>query len=61
VLACLIIGWERFRETQKEDDSGPLGIQSSLGNTEEVGSKETDFRAGICKQSIEYRNQVGIE
>jgi hypothetical protein len=45
---------------KKKDDSGPLGIQSSLGNTEEVGSKKTDFRAGIFKQSIGYRNQVGI-
>jgi hypothetical protein len=60
VRACLIILWERFRGTQKEDDSGPLGIQSSLGNTDEVGSKETDFRDGILKQSIGYRNQVGI-
>ncbi len=25
--ACLIIWWERFRGTQKEDDSGPLCIQ----------------------------------
>jgi hypothetical protein len=26
--ACLIIWWERFRGTQKEDDCGPLSIQS---------------------------------
>ncbi len=30
VRACLIIWWERFRGTQKEDDRGPLGIQSSV-------------------------------
>jgi hypothetical protein len=30
--ACLIIRWERFRGTQKEDDRGPLGIQSSVGD-----------------------------
>jgi hypothetical protein len=28
--ACLIIWWERFRGTQKEDDRGPLSSQSSL-------------------------------
>ncbi len=30
VRACLIIWWERFRGCQKEDDCGPLSIQSSL-------------------------------
>ncbi len=30
VRACKIIWWERFRGTQKEDDCGPLSIQSSL-------------------------------
>ncbi len=30
VRACLIIWWERFCGTQKEDDRGPLSIQSSL-------------------------------
>jgi hypothetical protein len=30
VRACLIIWWESFRGTQKEDDRGPLSIQSSL-------------------------------
>ncbi len=30
VRACLIISWERFRRTQKEDERGPLRIQSSL-------------------------------
>jgi hypothetical protein len=28
VRACLIIWWERFRGTQKEDDRWPLSIQS---------------------------------
>ncbi len=28
---CLIIWWKRFCGTQKEDDRGPLSIQSSLG------------------------------
>ncbi len=32
VRACLIIWCERFRWTQKEDDRGPLSIQSSLLN-----------------------------
>ena len=30
VRACLIIWWERFRGSQKEDDCGSLSIQSSL-------------------------------
>ncbi len=30
VWACLSRWWERFRETQIEDNSGPLSIQSSL-------------------------------
>jgi hypothetical protein len=30
VQACLIIWWESFRGTQKEDDRGPLTIQSCL-------------------------------
>ncbi len=30
VRACLIIWWERFRGTQREDDRDPLSIQSSL-------------------------------
>jgi hypothetical protein len=29
VPACLPTWWERFRGTQKEDDGGPLSIQSS--------------------------------
>ncbi len=29
---CIIIRWERFRVTQKEDDRGPFSIQSSLGD-----------------------------
>ncbi len=28
VRACLSIWWERFRESQKEDERGPLSIQS---------------------------------
>ncbi len=28
--ACLSIWWERFRDSQKEYDRGPLSIQSSL-------------------------------
>ncbi len=30
VRACLILCWERFRGTQKEDDREPLSIKSSL-------------------------------
>ncbi len=33
VRACRILRWERFRENQKEDDRGPLSIQSSLLRT----------------------------
>jgi hypothetical protein len=36
VRACLITWWERFRETQKEDDRGPLSIHYSLGITEQI-------------------------
>ncbi len=36
VRACLIIWWERFCGTLKEDDRGPLSIQSSLVNNKEI-------------------------
>ncbi len=34
VRTCLSMRFERFRETQKEDERGPLSIKSSLGITE---------------------------
>ncbi len=40
VWACLIIWWERFRGVQKENDHGPLSIQSSLLAAQRLYSKK---------------------
>ncbi len=46
VRACLIVWWERFRGTQKEDDRGPHSIQSSLNRTIDSRIKRDRFRQG---------------
>ncbi len=51
-MACLSICWERLYGTQKEDDFGPLGVQSSLGLSLEINEKNVfEFRFNLPNES----------
>ncbi len=51
VRACLIMLQQRFRGTQKVDDRGPLGIQSSLHGVFLTGTDTRKQREGSSIQS----------
>ncbi len=56
--ACLIKWWERFRGIQKEDDRGPLRIQSSLDRTidsriKRDGIRRSPGRVSSSKQQLQ--------
>ncbi len=61
VRACLIIRWEKFRGTQKEDDRRPLSIQYSLVFCHAAGyifqDKGIGLRASATKWSAFYEDE----
>ncbi len=52
--ACLIIGWERFRGSQTEDDRRPLSIQSSLA----VVPAHPKKKLPVEKEAVSNRPQI---
>ncbi len=61
VRACLIMWWEKFRGSQKEDDCGPLSIQSYLVSCHAAGyifqDKGIKLRASATKWSAFYEDE----
>ncbi len=51
VKACLSILWKWFRGTQKEDDRGPLIIQSSLDSTIQKNKVRASFTSQFSSTS----------